>query len=180
MRNPCRTTVVLLAGALAMTMGSARAAEADPFVVRFGGPYQTEVSPGFRKSLLEYESGIRAAFASLGTEGLKDKEGYADFQKGFISPALAKLDPKNEAEKQLKAAAVQVNDAMSFVVDPASVPEAQRKATAGLIDVCTLPGEEPTEANKIGGLLIRFSIFGMGKDFAESIELIKRTEKGKK
>lgn len=168
---------LLFLGLLAVLVSPLGAAEADPFTAKFGGPYKDGISAEFRKELVEYGGGLKSAFGALGVAGLEDKDGYKQFSKEFIEPSLAKLEPKTDAEKKMKAAAVQVKDAQSFVVDPTSLPEEQRKAMAAFLNACLLPGDPPTEVNKLGGLLIRFSVHSLGMTLEEYMEAMKKPGK---
>lgn len=172
-----RRLLVVFLGLFATLLGPLRAAENDPFVAKFGGPYKDGISAEFRIGLMKYAGGLRNAYAALGVAEFVDKEAYNEFSKDFIDPSLAKLDPKTDAEKNMKAAAIRVKEAQSFMVDPASIPEDQRKAMAGFLDVCVLPGEAPTETNKVGGMLIRFSAHCMGMSLEEWMEVMKKAKK---
>ena len=176
MKTPLRLLVFAL-GWVAAFGAPLQAAESDPFVAKFGGPYKNEVSQEFRKNLLEYAAGLRSTFAVLGVSGLKDKESFKAWTEEFIDPSLAKLDTKTDAEKKLKVEAVYVKQALAFTVDPTSIPEPERKAMADFLHACLLPGETPTEGNKAGGMLLRFSAQSLGMSMEEMQETLKKLKK---
>jgi hypothetical protein len=169
-----RVFTALVSGLMLLLPSPLKAAEKDPFAAKFGGPYKEGVSEQFRKDLLEYGSELRAVVSALGPAGLKDKEGFKDFSKEVIDPALAKLEPKTDAEKKLKAAAVQVKMAFAFVADPAALPEGERKEMEGFLKASVMPGAPEDEANRIMGLLLRFPGYAMGMDFESYQKLLKR------
>jgi hypothetical protein len=175
-----KTPLRLLVFALGWTMAFGaplQTVENDPFVAKFGGPYKNEVSQEFRKNLLEYAAGLRSTFAVLGVSGLKDKESFKAWTKEFIDPSLAKLDPKTDAEKKLKAEAVYVKQALAFTADPTSIPEAERKVMADFLDACLLPDQTPTESNKAADMLTRFSAQSLGMSMDEMQETLKKFKK---
>jgi hypothetical protein len=149
----------------------------DPFVKKFGGPYHEGVSPEFRKNLVAYCGGLLGAFGSLGIDGLKDREDFIEFCKEFVDPALAKLIPKSDEEKKMKEAALQVKAAHSFVVDPALLPEADRKAVAEFLAASMLPGEPANEVSGLGGVLIRFSAYSHGINLENYLRLLEETKR---
>lgn len=174
MRN--RHALVFLLGLFASFLFPLGAAEKDPFASKFGGPHKEGISMKFRMALVEYAGGMRNAYAVLGIAGLTDQEAFKGFCKDFIDPALAKLDPKTDAEKKMKAAAINVKDSESFLADPASIPEDQHKALGGFLDSCILPGEASTESTKVQGMLMRFSAYCMGMSLEECMEAMKKAK----
>jgi hypothetical protein len=162
----------------------AKAAAANPFATKFGGPYRgnEKVSPEFRKAMLEYVGPLRGAFGSLGAAAISDAKGSDEFFKEVVDPLLAKLQPRTEEEKNIREAALYLKRLNYFLSNPKSIPEEEQKSLQAFLDSCVLP-EHPlipkeekssdpliTKAHQYGNALILVSIYGMGMEIPEYLK----------
>jgi len=134
----------------------------NPFVERFGGPYQS-IEPTFMKSAAEYGTLWLQTYQVLGKAALEDKKGFAKFVAGEVDPRLAGMNPKSTEEERIKDAAILVKTVFQAVVNPSQFTKEDLADIEVFLAACAPRGEATSNPDKLAFVLIRYQEFVIGK-----------------